>query len=86
MSTRTIVGIVVNLLAVLTPVYFLYSIYGFDTTVDPREIVDLLALVGTTAGAFILGLVATHTAKRAPSMFDAFLEIMRPPARNKHLR
>jgi hypothetical protein len=78
MNTRTIFGIAINLLAVLAPVYWLYETYGMSAAMDPNAIEDLLALVGSTSTAFILGLIASRASqRRSPEMFDALSEIFR---------
>ena len=78
MRLRVVAGVMLYLVAVAAPVSWLYVKYGPSTPVDAGSAGDMVALVGTTVVAFMLGLCASKVSHpRSPSLFDGFAEIVR---------
>lgn len=82
MQLRVIAGVMLYLVAIAAPVSWLYVKYGPSRPVDAGSADDMeddmVALAGTTAVAFMLGLCASkvnHPASQ--SLFEGFAEIVR---------
>lgn len=58
MIWRRFLSITLNIIAVFVPAAVLFHIFGLDATVSPDSIRDLLALLGTAAFSFLVGLAA----------------------------
>ena len=77
MRARVIVGIILYFAAIAVPTAWLYVEYGPSTPVDVNSADDLMMLAGTTAGAFVLGIVASKVSQpRSPSLLDALEEVI----------
>ncbi len=77
MRLRVIAGIVLNLVAIVVPVAWLYVEYGASTLVDVNSFYDTAALTGTAAVAFVLGLCASKISQtKNSSPLDQLMEIV----------
>lgn len=77
MQTRAIVGIILYSVAIAAPTAWLYFKYGLSVPVDTNSTDDLMALAGTTAVAFVLGLVASRVSRpNTMSLLDALREVL----------
>jgi hypothetical protein len=63
MSTRSVISVVINLVAIVAPTAALYASFGRDThvaTSGPEATGHLIALVGTTSAAFLAGILSSR--------------------------
>ena len=78
MRLRVVAGVVLYLVAIAAPVSWLYIKYGPLTPVDAGSANDMVALTGTTAVAFVLGLCASKVSHPGSlSLFEGFAEVVR---------
>ena len=76
MHLRIIVGMVLNVLAIVLPVTWLYVEYGPSVRVDADSAADLLALGGTTAVGFVLALCASKVSQPKSSSLAEGLQLI----------
>ena len=77
MRLRVIAGMVLNLVAIVVPVAWLYVVYGPSALVDANSLEDTAALAGTTAVAFVLGLCASKISQpKNSSPLDRLTEMV----------
>ena len=78
MPLRVVAGVILYLVAIVTPVSWLYVKYGPSTPVDAGSAVDMAALAGTTAVGFMLGLCASKISDGGnSSLIDGFADVAR---------
>ncbi len=78
MRLRVVAGVMLYLVAIAVPVSWLYIKYGPSTPVDAGSAGDMVALAGTTALAFVLGLCASKVSHPGSlSLFEGFAEVVR---------
>ena len=77
MRLRVIAGMVLNLVAIVAPVAWLYDVYGASALLDANSLHDMAALAGTTAVAFVLGLCASKISQpKTSSPLDRLTEVV----------
>ena len=78
MQVRVVAGVMLYLVAIAAPVAWLYVKYGPSTPVDAGSVDDMVALAGTTALAFLLGLCASKVSHpRSLSLLEGLAEVVR---------
>lgn len=78
MQLRVVAGVMLYLVAIVAPVSWLYVKYGPSTPVDAGSADHMVALAGTTAVAFMLGLCASEVSHpRSLSLFEGLAEVVR---------
>lgn len=78
MQLRVIAGVMLYLVAIAAPVSWLYVKYGPSRPVDAGSADDMVALAGTTAVAFVLGLCASKVSHPGSlSLFEGLREVVR---------
>ena len=77
MRTRTIVGVILYVVAIAAPTAWLYVNHGSSAPVDTGSIDDLVTLAGVVIAAFVLGLIASKVSQpNTMSPLEALREIL----------
>ena len=77
MRTRTLVGVILYVVAIAAPTAWLYVNHGLSAPVDTGSINDLVTLAGAVVAAFVLGLIASKVSQpNTMSPLEALRDIL----------